>query len=70
MNINHLNVWENCLQTIKKSISAQTFKTWFEPIKAISLEGASLTIQVPNAFYYEWLEENHVGLPTGARRRG
>ena len=53
---------ENCLQTIKKSINAQTFKTWFEPIKAIGLDGPALTIQVPNAFYYEWLEENYVGL--------
>ncbi|MEL6123587.1 MAG: chromosomal replication initiator protein DnaA [Bacteroidota bacterium] len=60
--MNHLNVWDNCLQTIKKSINAQTFKTWFEPIKPIRLDGSSLTIQVPNAFYYEWLEENYVGL--------
>lgn len=62
MSMNHNNVWENCLQAIKKSIPAQTFKTWFEPIKPIHLDGNALTIQVPNAFYYEWLEENYVGL--------
>lgn len=60
--MDHASVWDNCLQTIKKSINAQTFKTWFEPIKPIKLSENSLTIQVPNTFYYEWLEENYVGL--------
>ena len=58
----HLNIWENCLSTIRRSINPQSFKTWFEPIKPIKLEGNSLTIQVPNNFFYEWLEENYVGL--------
>ena len=62
MTLDHVTVWENCLQTIKKSINAQSFKTWFEPIKPIKLEDSSLTIQVPNNFFYEWLEENYVGL--------
>ena len=62
MTLDHVTVWGNCLQTIKKSINAQSFKTWFEPIKPIKLEGSSLTIQVPNNFFYEWLEENYVGL--------
>lgn len=58
----HLSVWESCLSTIRRSINPQSFKTWFEPIKPIKLEGQSLTIQVPNNFFYEWLEENYVGL--------
>jgi len=62
MTLDHLTVWENCLQAIRKSINAQSFKTWFEPIKPIKLEGSALTIQVPNNFFYEWLEENYVGL--------
>lgn len=56
------HVWENCLQIIKDNIPAQSFKTWFEPIKALRLEGEVLTIQVPSLFFYEWLEEHYVGL--------
>ncbi len=59
---NHLSVWDSCLMTIRKSINPQSFKTWFEPIKPVRLENSSLTIQVPNNFFYEWLEENYVGL--------
>ncbi|MFM6954633.1 MAG: chromosomal replication initiator protein DnaA [Sphingobacteriaceae bacterium] len=55
-------VWESCLQIIKDNIPAQSFKTWFEPIKALRLEGNVLTIQVPSLFFYEWLEEHYVGL--------
>jgi len=62
MSLDHINIWNNCLQEIRKSINAQSFKTWFEPIKPIKLEGSALTIQVPNNFFYEWLEENYVGL--------
>lgn len=56
------NVWSNCLQIIKDNIPTQSFKTWFEPIKALRLEGNVLTIQVPSLFFYEWLEEHYVGL--------
>jgi chromosomal replication initiator protein len=57
-----INVWNDCLRIIKDNIPAQSFKTWFEPIKALRLEGNILTIQVPSLFFYEWLEEHYVGL--------
>jgi chromosomal replication initiator protein len=55
-------VWENCLNVIKDNISGQSFKTWFEPIKAIKLNDNVLTIQVPSQFFYEWLEEHYITL--------
>jgi chromosomal replication initiator protein len=58
----YATVWDSCLRTIKKSVNAQSFKTWFEPIKPVKLDTASLTIQVPNKFFYEWLEEHYVAL--------
>ena len=55
-------VWSGCLRTIQKNVNAQSFKTWFEPIKPVRLEQSILTIQVPNKFFYEWLEDNYVAL--------
>jgi len=55
-------VWQNCLNVIKDNVSAQGFKTWFEPIKPVKLENKVLTIQVPSQFFYEWLEEHYVTL--------
>ena len=60
------SVWNECLDIIRDNISRQSYKTWFEPLKAISLEEesdlAKLTIQLPSRFYYEWLEEHYFSL--------
>ena len=53
-------VWDKCLTFIKDNITAQAFKTWFEPIKAVKLTDDALSVQVPSKFFYEWLEEHYV----------
>ena len=58
----HLNVWNNCLSTIRDNVTEQGFKTWFEPITPLVLSGNVLTIQVPSQFFYEWLESNYLGV--------
>ena len=58
----HATVWGNCLQVIRRNVNLQSYRTWFEPIKAVRLENNALTIQVPNKFFYEWLEEHYVAL--------
>ncbi len=55
-------LWNNCLNVIRKNVNQQSFKTWFEPIKPVRYENNALTIQVPNKFFYEWLEEHYVAL--------
>lgn len=62
MVLNQLTVWDDCLKIIKENVDEQTFQTWFEPIKPLKLEEKSLTIQVPNKFFYEWLEMHHIGI--------
>ncbi|MEY4595258.1 MAG: chromosomal replication initiator protein DnaA [Bacteroidota bacterium] len=56
------SVWKKCLQIIKDNVSPQSFKTWFEPIKPVKLDGKVLTIEVPSQFFYEWLEEHYITL--------
>lgn len=59
-------VWRMCLDIIRDNISRQSYKTWFEPLKPISLTDEDgfkrLTVQLPSQFYYEWLEEHYFGL--------
>ncbi|TDB65214.1 chromosomal replication initiator protein DnaA [Arundinibacter roseus] len=55
-------VWGKCLHVIQENIPDQSFKTWFEPIRPLKLNGKVLTIQVPSQFFYEWLEDNYVHL--------
>ena len=62
MTRDHTTVWDSCLQTIRRNVNSQSFKTWFEPIRPVRLADEALTIQVPNKFFYEWLEEHYVHL--------
>ena len=55
-------VWSSCLEIIKDIVEWQHYKTWFEPIKPVSLKEKILTIQVPSQFFYEYLEEHYVSL--------
>jgi chromosomal replication initiator protein len=53
-------VWTDCLEVIKESVGEENFKTWFNPIVPLRVDGDVLTIQVPSQFFYEWLEDNYV----------
>jgi len=58
----HLKHWGNCLSLIKSKIGVQSFITWFKPIKPIEFKGKTLTLEVPNKFFYEWIEEHYIKL--------
>ncbi len=62
MEKNAEKVWTNCLKIIKDIVEWQHFKTWFEPIKPVSLKNNILVIQVPSQFFFEYLEEHYVNL--------
>ena len=62
MKKDHEKIWERCLDVIKDNVSEQSFKTWFEPIRALKMHESVLTIQVPSQFFYEWLEEHYITL--------
>jgi chromosomal replication initiator protein len=69
MNSNHFDVWNRCLSIIKDNVPTMSFKTWFEPIVPLKLEKAILTIQVPSTFFYEYLEEQYIGILSKTLRK-
>ncbi len=60
MDRDHNQIWSNCLRIIKSNVNEQSYKTWFRPIRAVRIIDNALTIQVPNKFFYEFLEERYV----------
>ncbi len=58
--------WNECLDVIRDNVSVQSYRTWFEPLRAARLEemneGLSLTVRLPSRFYFEWLEEHYFSL--------
>ncbi len=62
MSEQYKTVWEKCLIVIKDNVPSSSFKTWFEPIIPVKLNQQVLTIQVPSAFFYEYLEEQFIDI--------
>jgi len=57
-----IQVWGNILELIKGSVPKDNFRKWFEPIVPVKLVDQALTIQVPNKFFYEWIESHFLTL--------
>lgn len=57
-------LWTECLKLIHDNVTAQQYKTWFQPIvfESYTADTKTVLIQVPSAFVYEYLEENYVDL--------
>jgi len=56
---NSVNVWNGCLDYLRKKVPQQTFDTWFAPMKPISIAGETLLLQVPNKFFYDWVDSHY-----------
>lgn len=66
---NHIDIWNRCLEILRDNLNEDTFKTWFGPIKPISLEDQLLKIEVPSDFWREYIEEHFIGLLSKILRR-
>ena len=65
----HIDVWENCLRIIEQIIDPRKFETWFKPIRPLSIEGSTLTVEVPSDFFREYLEESFLDVIKMTLRR-
>jgi len=54
--------WTKCLDIVRRRVNSQSYKTWFEPIAPVKLDGNDFYLQVPSQFFSEWLEENYFSL--------
>jgi len=56
-------LWIQVLGSVMARIgSAQTFETWFRPIVPRALSVDSVELEVPNAFFVDWIHEHHLPL--------
>lgn len=55
-------IWKKALEILKEKVPVQSFSTWFEPTSGGVLKQNTLWIEVPNAFFIDWLEEHYHGL--------
>jgi chromosomal replication initiator protein len=55
-------IWEAAQQLLRTMLNTDIYNLWFLPIKAVSLEGETLVLEVANDFCEVWLKDNYLGL--------
>ena len=52
-------IWPEALTILKNKISDQNISTWIKPINPVKITGNLLTLEVPNKFIRDWINENY-----------
>ncbi|MDA3904306.1 MAG: chromosomal replication initiator protein DnaA [Desulfuromusa sp.] len=52
-------IWLETLEILKSKISEQNISTWITPIHPLKIIGNQLTVEVPNKFIKDWLNDNY-----------
>ncbi len=54
-------LWDQVLRSVQSRLSStQAFDTWFSPIVARELGARLVDLEVPNAFFVDWIHEHHL----------
>jgi chromosomal replication initiator protein len=53
------DLWDRCLENLKKDLNRQSFETWFKPTKASVAENNTLKVRVPNEFFRDWIRDHY-----------
>ena len=57
--LSYKTLWNKLKKEIKESTNERMFNTWIEPIKPIALNRNNLILELPNQFFYEWIETHY-----------
>jgi chromosomal replication initiator protein len=52
------NIWSKAIDSLKEKVGQQNYDIWIKPIQFVSVEGERLTLEVPNRFFKEWINEH------------
>ncbi len=54
------DIWEKSLEILRTTVGEKEFHMWFNPVKFVSYQNNSLTLEVPNRFIADWLKKNYL----------
>ena len=55
----HEFLWNEAKKSLKETEPPHAYSTWFEPIGSIGLSEDTLILEVPNQFFFEWIQSHH-----------
>lgn len=54
--------WTKTIEAIGTKVGSQTFDLWFRPLRFIEFQDQQITVEVPNRFFKEWIEDHYPSL--------
>lgn len=54
-----VSVWNEVLKRLHHVLSQQTLQSWFAPIKNVVVTDSSVTLEVPNKFFQDWVRDHY-----------
>ncbi|MCQ2119745.1 MAG: chromosomal replication initiator protein DnaA [Bacteroidales bacterium] len=65
----HISIWNECLRIFEQNIDPKQFAVWFKTIVPVSIEGSTLTLEVPTDFFRNYLEDTYLPIMKATLRR-
>lgn len=56
------DIWNKSLSKIEEKVGSSATELWFRPIKLLQLKEQQATIDIPNRFFRDWIEDNYPDL--------
>ncbi len=57
--MNQEESWNKVKKNLKQQQPQHAYATWFEPLVCIGLNDKSLILEVPNQFFFEWIQSHY-----------
>ncbi|HMK60519.1 MAG TPA: chromosomal replication initiator protein DnaA [Dissulfurispiraceae bacterium] len=54
--------WNNAFSKIHERVGSSIFELWFKPMKLLHYKDKTVTIEIPNRFFKDWVEDNYPNL--------
>ncbi len=56
------DIWDKSLLKIEDKVGSSITELWFKPIQLLQLKERQATVDIPNRFFRDWIEENYPDL--------
>jgi len=57
--MNQIEIWKKIKKQLKKKQPEHAYSTWFEPINYIAFNENTLILELPNQFFFEWIQTHY-----------
>lgn len=56
------DIWQKFLSILEGKVGNNIVDLWFRPIKILQIKDKQVTIEIPNRFFKDWIEDNYLDI--------